>query len=418
MYGITVKPLKWLAAYAVYSEAGAASRQVAIFPGIPLTDPRQILQTVTPLTTNDEFGAKISLLDGAFAINVSHFEIVQVDNVRANTSNDIINVPGGSQNIIESGNTAKGWEVEFSGSLNRNFSLVGGYANTKTQAPGFKEDGRSPREIRGMPRHKVQHSPSTTSRAQAAGFPSAAAWSTRLRLGYRRNTLQGRRCHALGCRTELPSEQLGLRPDLRKFTDVIFLQSTIAPETRSTLRARSTGATLKYWRRLSACVDSVTSSRHLRRHRLRAGQNEPNPRPRPRALLCLWAARAGRGARPAASPRMARALAGTAVLLGCHRRNAGFRADRLQPMFVRSFPIRASCRGPDAKGNPSGLRLDQPEFAHAPHRDVGRVTTAWSRENRRRRRCGGASHRPTPTVMPPREALHQLSATDKAIFQR
>lgn len=156
LYGLTVKPLTWLAAYAVSSEAGAASRLVAIFPNIPLTDPRQILRTATPLTTNDEFGLKASLLNGAFAINVAHYKILQVDNVRNNTSNDIISVPGGSQNIIESGNIAKGWEFEFSGSLTRTLALVGGYAFTETQAPGFKEDGRSPREIRGMPRHKFQ----------------------------------------------------------------------------------------------------------------------------------------------------------------------------------------------------------------------------------------------------------------------
>jgi outer membrane receptor protein involved in Fe transport len=250
MYGITVKPLKWLAAYAVYSEAGAASRQVAIFPGIPLTDPRQILQTVTPLTTNDEFGAKISLLDGAFAINVSHFEIVQVDNVRANTSNDIINVPGGSQNIIESGNTAKGWEVEFSGSLNRNFSLVGGYANTKTQAPGFKEDGRSPREIRGMPRHKVQaFAKYDFTGTKAAGFSirggvvyQTSVWgiaentykvdgATRWDVGlnYRRNNWD----FALTC---------------ENVTDVIFPQSTIAPGSNTVDAPRTVyfGATLKY----------------------------------------------------------------------------------------------------------------------------------------------------------------------------
>jgi hypothetical protein len=69
------------------------------------------------------------------------------------------------------------------------------------------------------------------------------------------------------------------------------------------------------------------------------------------------------------------------------------------------------CHGPDAKGNPSGLRLDQPEFAHAPHKDKsGRVTIAlvpgkpeasevWRR----------ITSSDPAVVMPPRDALHQLS---------
>jgi len=250
MYGLTVKPLKWLAAYAVYSEAGAASRQVAIFPNIPLTDPRQILRTVTPLTTNDEFGLKVSLLDGAFAINVAHFEILQVDNVRNNTSNDIINVPGGSQNIIESGNTAKGWEVEFSGSVTRQFALVGGYAFTETKAPGFKADGRSNREIRGMPKHKVQaFAKYDITGSKAAGFSirggvvyQTAVWgiaentyrvagATRWDVGlnYRRNNWD----FALTC---------------ENLTDVIFPQSTIAPGSNTVDAPRTVyfGTTLKY----------------------------------------------------------------------------------------------------------------------------------------------------------------------------
>lgn len=250
MYGMTVKPLKGLSAYAVYSEAGAASRQVAIYPGIPLTDPRQILKTATPLTTNNEFGAKISLLDGAFAINVAHFEIIQVDNVRANTSNDIINVPGGSINIIESGNTAKGWEVEFSGSLTRNFAIVGGYAFTETVAPGFKEGGKAPREIRGMPKNKIQaFGKYDFIGTKATGFsirggvvyqtsvwgiaentyrvPGATRWD--VGLNYRRNNWD----FALTC---------------ENLTNVIFPQSTIAPGSNTVDAPRTVyfGTTLKF----------------------------------------------------------------------------------------------------------------------------------------------------------------------------
>lgn len=241
LYGITVKPLPWLATYAVFSEAGAASRLVAIFPNIPLTDSRQILTTVTPVTTNDEFGVKMSFLDGAFAITAAHFKILQVDNVRNNTSNDIINVPGGSQNIIESGNTAKGWEIEFSGSLTRTLALVGGYAYTETQAPGFKEDGRSPREIRGMPKHKFQaFARYDITGNRAGGFSvrggivhQTAVW------GIAENTYRvpGATRFDLGFNYRRNDWDYTLT--IENVTDVIFPQSTIAPGSNTVDAPRS-----------------------------------------------------------------------------------------------------------------------------------------------------------------------------------
>lgn len=241
MYGLTVKPLKWLAAYMVYSEAGAATRQVAIFPNIPLTDPRQILRTATPLTTNDEFGVKLSLLDGAFAINAAHYKIVQNDNVRNNTSNDIINVPGGSQNIIESGNIAKGWEFELSGSLTRTLSLVGGYAYTETQAPGFKEDGRSHREIRGMPRHKVQgfvRYDLTGNRAAGFSVRAGIVYQTAV-WGIAENTYRvpGATRYDLGLTYRRKNWEYALT--IENVSDVIFPTSTIAPGSNTVDAPRS-----------------------------------------------------------------------------------------------------------------------------------------------------------------------------------
>ena len=250
MYGLTVKPLPWLSAYAVYSEAGAASRQVAIFPNIPLTDPRQILRTVTPLTTNDEFGLKASLLDGAFGINLAHYKIVQVDNVRNNTSNDIVNVPGGSQNIIESGNMAKGWEVEFSGSLRRDLALVGGYAYTETQAPGFRSDGRSPREIRGIPRHKLQaFAKYDFTGTQANGFSVRAGMVYQTSVwGIAENTYRiagGTRWDA-GLNYRRKNWDFALTCE--NLTNVIFVQAAIAPGSNTVDAPRTAyfSATVKY----------------------------------------------------------------------------------------------------------------------------------------------------------------------------
>lgn len=231
LLGITVKPLKWLAAYAVSSEAGAATRLVPIFPNIPLTDSRQILRTATPLTTNDEFGVKLTLLDGAFAINAAHYKILQVDNVRNNTSNDIINVPGGSQNIIESGNIAKGWEFEFSGSVTRAFALVGGYSFTETQAPGFKEDGRSPREIRGMPRHKFQaFARYDITSSQASGFSvrGGIVYQTSV-WGIAENTYRVAGATRWDAGLNYRRKNWDYALTCENVTDVIFPQSPIAP---------------------------------------------------------------------------------------------------------------------------------------------------------------------------------------------
>ncbi len=250
MYGLTVKPLKWLAAYAVSSEAGAATRQVAIFPNIPLTDPRQILRTATPLTTNKEFGLKLSLLDGAFAINAAHYKIVQVDNVRNNTSNDIISVPGGSQNIIESGNIAKGWEFEFSGSLTRTLALVGGYSFTETQAPGFKEDGRSPREIRGMPKHKFQgfvRYDITGNQTSGFSVRGGIVYQTSV-WGIAENTyrIAGETRWDVGLNYRKKNWDFSLTCE--NVTDVIFVQAAVAPGSNTVDAPRTVylGATWKY----------------------------------------------------------------------------------------------------------------------------------------------------------------------------
>ena len=78
------------------------------------------------------------------------------------------------------------------------------------------------------------------------------------------------------------------------------------------------------------------------------------------------------------------------------------------------------CHGPDTKSNQSGLRLDHAEAAVAPRKDkTGRVTTAivpgkpeaselWRR----------ITSTDAQTVMPPPDAMHQLSPRDRAVLRR
>ncbi len=152
MGGLTIKPLKWLALFGVYSDAGAAASTISTFPGIPTTDPRQLLVAITPDTKNKEFGAKLTFFNGNLSIDASHFDTRQDNIVRGQTDPS---VPGGSQNFVDSGNRSYGYEYDFAGDVTRRLSVYGGYVNDKTSAPGFKPYGGN-LELRGTPRDKVQ----------------------------------------------------------------------------------------------------------------------------------------------------------------------------------------------------------------------------------------------------------------------
>lgn len=152
LIGLTVKPLPWLAVYGVDSEAGAAQTTIPIYPGIPLTDPQQILATIEPVTTNKEFGVKMNFFDGNFVLNLAKFEIVQSDFVRPQTD---FSAPGGQYRIIDQGVTADGFEIEWSGDLTKQLLVYGGYTNLKVTVPGVRPGGADG-EQRGVPRHKFQ----------------------------------------------------------------------------------------------------------------------------------------------------------------------------------------------------------------------------------------------------------------------
>jgi outer membrane receptor protein involved in Fe transport len=152
MAGVTVKPLKWISLYAVYSDAGSAASTISTYPGIPTTDPRQILVVITPDTVNKEFGAKFTFFNDNLAIDVSHFQTTQ-NNVSRNQTDP--SYPGGSKNFIDAGNITHGIEIDWAGNLTRQLSIFGGYVNDITQAPGSKPFG-GVLELRGTPRDKVQ----------------------------------------------------------------------------------------------------------------------------------------------------------------------------------------------------------------------------------------------------------------------
>ena len=151
LIGLTLKPRSWIALFGVYSDAGAAASTVSTYPGLPTTDPRQILVSVTPDTTNYEFGAKLTFFKGDLSISASHFDTLQSGITRNQTDPSY---PGGSKNFIDSGNRSKGYEVDWSGNLTRSLSVFGGWVYDETSAPGFKPDGTG-LELRGTPLNKV-----------------------------------------------------------------------------------------------------------------------------------------------------------------------------------------------------------------------------------------------------------------------
>lgn len=144
MYGATLKPVRWLAIYGVYTEAGAPKQEVRRFPNIPATDARQQVFFAEPKRTNEEFGVKTELLAGRLSASLAHFDTLSQDAVRGDLDPS---VPGGTRNILEAGNRARGWELEFFGTPRARLNLIGGYTRIKTSTvTGL--------EFRGVPRHK------------------------------------------------------------------------------------------------------------------------------------------------------------------------------------------------------------------------------------------------------------------------
>jgi iron complex outermembrane receptor protein len=161
-----------------------------------------------------------------------------------------VNVPGGSQNIIESGNRAEGWEVEFSGSLRQNLALVGGYAYTETQAPGFKSDGRSPRELRGIPKHKIQAFAKYDFVAErATGFSIRAGVVHQTDVwGIAENTYKIAGATRWDAGLNYRRKNWDFALTCENLTDVVFVQAAIAPGSNTVDSPRTVyfSTTVKY----------------------------------------------------------------------------------------------------------------------------------------------------------------------------
>jgi iron complex outermembrane receptor protein len=151
MYGITIKPTRTLALYAVKSEAGAPTQQVSVFGQIGAADPRQQFFSATPIRTNEEFGIKTELLNGKVSASLARFDIQALDAVLAFYDPT---APGASRSYLQGGNRAKGWELEFYGSPLAKMTMTGGYSLMDTSLIDATAIVKNP-ELPGVPRHKL-----------------------------------------------------------------------------------------------------------------------------------------------------------------------------------------------------------------------------------------------------------------------
>jgi outer membrane receptor protein involved in Fe transport len=225
MYGLTVKPMSWLALYGVNSEAGAAQTTIQIYPGIPVNDPRQITRTIEPVTTNKEFGAKMNFLDGNFSLNIAKFKIVQSDFVRPQTD---FNAPGGSYRIIDQGTVSDGLEIEWAGDLTRQLMVFGGYTHMKTKVPAARAGGLDG-EIRGVPDHKLQLFVryNITDRKDR-GFSIRAGMVHQTEVwGIAQNTFRVPGATRFDAGVDFRMNDWSISATVENLTDVIFAQATV-----------------------------------------------------------------------------------------------------------------------------------------------------------------------------------------------
>ncbi len=150
MYGITLKPTRTLAFYAVKSEAGAPTSLISRYPQIPVADSRQEFFSATPKRINEEFGIKAELLQGKVSASLARFDTQALDSVLGQFSPSS---PGGAINYLQGGNRAKGWELEFFGSPLAKLTLTGGYSLMDTSLVDATAVVKSP-ELPGVSRHK------------------------------------------------------------------------------------------------------------------------------------------------------------------------------------------------------------------------------------------------------------------------
>jgi iron complex outermembrane receptor protein len=131
--GLTFKPIKEVALFYGYNDSGGQ------MPG-SLSAGNVAANFRVAEGDQKEFGVKVSALDNTFTASIAHFDIAQKNYPAPNSEYYIlvsqgITPPPDFPNPLYLDLTSKGWEVEFTYSLNKNLSVLGNYSWFKLRQP-------------------------------------------------------------------------------------------------------------------------------------------------------------------------------------------------------------------------------------------------------------------------------------------
>lgn len=126
-YGVVVKPLSNLSVYYGHSESA-----------VPQSNFEQVAAGTAPrfsVGKQDEFGAKIELLDKRLVGTVAYYEINQTGYSLANPANLTSPPPPVLLPPLILTRFARGWEYQVTGALTKELSVIASYADTRNRDP-------------------------------------------------------------------------------------------------------------------------------------------------------------------------------------------------------------------------------------------------------------------------------------------
>jgi iron complex outermembrane receptor protein len=129
-YGVVIKPYKdMVSLYYAYSEQSSANNPSTTGAFVPaLTSSKQ-----------NEFGARLKLLENKIYFTVSHFDIKQDNFSVPNPGNLTTPPPSPLLPALFSDRKAKGWEYELRANPTKNISIIGNYTHFRNRDPNGVE---------------------------------------------------------------------------------------------------------------------------------------------------------------------------------------------------------------------------------------------------------------------------------------
>lgn len=126
-YGVVVKPVQNVSVYYGHTENA-----------VPATNYQQTTEGTAPIFSvgkQEEFGAKVQMLDKRIIASVAYYEIDQTGYSIANPANLTSPPPSVLLPALVVSRKAKGWEFQVTGAVTKNLSVIASYADTKNRDP-------------------------------------------------------------------------------------------------------------------------------------------------------------------------------------------------------------------------------------------------------------------------------------------